>query len=667
MSTFDGTVHEFPDIRIDFFRGLDRQPPLACFLSHVHSDHLAGLDKLRSPFVYCSAATREILLRLEKHPCRLNYAKGILEDPRLQTYKHLAKVLKPIPLDTPAEIELKPGKTIQVTLIDANHCAGSVMFLIEGDGKAVLYTGDIRSEPWWVNSVARNPNMIEYSMGLKTLDRIYLDTSMLDNFQLQTKAEGLRELLEKVSRYPKDTVFHLQAWTYGYEEVWVALSKALNSKIHVDKYKMGVFKSLVTKSTDKRFAAQTHLTKDAPYLVGFTCGNNQYDGCLTLEEDVRIHSCEKGTSCSIMETKPIVFIQPVVAHLENGCDMVEVGIGGGADDLAQKSSLEFDDILTLIQIIRENEEILGELGTEIRYFLEAALASSRDVSLDVNISGSAKDESITDIYNSLANKINAIRNPTKMPGESSQHNTLPKKIIFPYARHSTLPELRHLVETLRPKDVWPCTVDPNSWERRGITMEKLFGDCCTGKVFAHDLLMEQIFALRREMREKDEQEKGEPETQPTTAAGPHASPPITSTDIPEPYEPDGETVTPAEISPPKRRRRQPSPPTLLPDADPRPACDEVELPSSPPRPGSKRGYETFQDGQDMEDGTSQEGDDLSLQDSQASTISDHAYETRLRAFQAACANVESDGSWRTLDLISTMGHHSALEPELGSM
>lgn len=28
--------------------------------------------------------------------------------------------------------------------IQANHCPGAVMFLIEGDGKAVLYTGDIR-------------------------------------------------------------------------------------------------------------------------------------------------------------------------------------------------------------------------------------------------------------------------------------------------------------------------------------------------------------------------------------------------------------------------------------------------------------------------------------------------------------------------------------------
>lgn len=65
MSTFNGIVSEFPDIRsvsnnlsialiltiaVDFFRRKpDVRPPLACFLSHVHSDHLAGLESLRSP------------------------------------------------------------------------------------------------------------------------------------------------------------------------------------------------------------------------------------------------------------------------------------------------------------------------------------------------------------------------------------------------------------------------------------------------------------------------------------------------------------------------------------------------------------------------------------------------------------------------------------------
>ncbi len=58
---------EFPDLRgtyvlrhpfrrtkltstVDFFRPvLGLRPPLACFLSHVHSDHLTGLESLKSP------------------------------------------------------------------------------------------------------------------------------------------------------------------------------------------------------------------------------------------------------------------------------------------------------------------------------------------------------------------------------------------------------------------------------------------------------------------------------------------------------------------------------------------------------------------------------------------------------------------------------------------
>lgn len=93
------------------------------------------------------------------------------------------------------------------------NCSNLQVF--EGQGKAVLYTGDIRSEPWFVNSIARSPSLIEYSSGLKTLDTIYLDTSFIDDIEFPTKAEGISELLQKVSRYPASTIFHIQAWTYG--------------------------------------------------------------------------------------------------------------------------------------------------------------------------------------------------------------------------------------------------------------------------------------------------------------------------------------------------------------------------------------------------------------------------------------------------------------------
>lgn len=89
----------------------------------------------------------------------------------------------------------------------------------------------MRCEPWFVNSLARHPAMVEYTSGIKTLSKIYLDTSFTDDVHFQTKAEGISELIRKVKQYPADTVFYFQAWTYGYEEVWLALSKALQSRV----------------------------------------------------------------------------------------------------------------------------------------------------------------------------------------------------------------------------------------------------------------------------------------------------------------------------------------------------------------------------------------------------------------------------------------------------
>jgi hypothetical protein len=105
------------------------------------------------------------------------------------------------------------------------------MFLFERNGRAVLYTGDIRAEPWFVNALARNPFLVEFTSGLKTLDCIYLDTSFTEDITFPTKAEGLAELLQKVSKYPPTTEFHFAAWTFGYEEVWMALSRSLKSQV----------------------------------------------------------------------------------------------------------------------------------------------------------------------------------------------------------------------------------------------------------------------------------------------------------------------------------------------------------------------------------------------------------------------------------------------------
>ena len=77
--------------------------------------------------------------------------------------------------------------------------------------------------------------LIPYASGLRRLNKIYLDTTFAsknDPYRhFLTKAEGIQELLVKVDAYPSDTVFHFNAWTFGYEGVWSALAAALRSQV----------------------------------------------------------------------------------------------------------------------------------------------------------------------------------------------------------------------------------------------------------------------------------------------------------------------------------------------------------------------------------------------------------------------------------------------------
>ena len=126
MSTFSGYLPEFPRLRIDNFqRPLhppdDNPPPLATLLSHVHTDHLRGLETFKSPFIYCSPATRDLLLRLEKYANRMNFARGVIEQ-RQRTYRHLKKIIKAIPEGVRTWVELGDGRGCWVSGFGANHC-----------------------------------------------------------------------------------------------------------------------------------------------------------------------------------------------------------------------------------------------------------------------------------------------------------------------------------------------------------------------------------------------------------------------------------------------------------------------------------------------------------------------------------------------------------------
>ncbi|CRG90326.1 Protein artemis [Talaromyces islandicus] len=502
-----GTLAAF---EFDYFRKIPDQPaPLACFLSHVHSDHLQGLESLRSPFIYCSAVTKEVrfygkqssslaeslqsklLLRIEKYPHRMNFLKGILES-RKQHYGHLEKLLRPIPLHTPTEIQLTPLQRIRVTLFDANHCAGAVMFLIEDQGKAILYTGDIRAEPWWVNSLTRNPALIPYACGLKKLDTIYLDTTFAVKSQIYrtfpSKSAGIQELLEKVKDYPQDTIFYLRAWTFGYEEVWQALSIALNSKIHVDRYQYGLYKSLAARSQN------VPGLDAASFLCGYKLGNEFIPGCLTLDENVRIHSCEPGVFCSSIKSGKSVFITPVVTRDMVGADVPEIGAGGGKGDLYRSHELELPDetaLQKLEEFLRKHVDDANMVSHGTETLRNAFKSGENKISLDEF--GLSKDAEI-----SLQDLVSGISKVREQPSNVSEKADT---ITFSYSRHSSYAELCELVSAFKPKDIFPCTVDRETWNE-SVSMESLFGHLCPAKHFAHDKHMLEAESDRLERENK---------------------------------------------------------------------------------------------------------------------------------------------------------------------
>ncbi|RPD62596.1 hypothetical protein L226DRAFT_551522 [Lentinus tigrinus ALCF2SS1-7] len=281
-------------------------PPTASLylLTHTHTDHLNGLAaRSFGQAVVCSHDAKEMLLRHEV------YAERSLRDAELRaenvrTFAHLRvapqrledgnavyhgsrDLLRATHLHVPTQFTLNGRDKVTITLLDANHCPGAVMFLIEGAKGAVLHTGDLRAESWFLESLKHNPYIQQYlatsqticpgsgyqTTTLPKLDAIYLDTAcLLNNYDVPSKDEAAAQLASLMTLYPSTTRFFLNLWTWGYEEIYKAIARAFGTKVHVDRYKHGVY---------------SHITGD-PFLRAI----------ITRDETItRFHACERFERC----------------------------------------------------------------------------------------------------------------------------------------------------------------------------------------------------------------------------------------------------------------------------------------------------------------------------------------------------------------------------------
>lgn len=94
-----------------------------------------------------------------------------------------------------------------------------------------------------------------------------------------------------------------------------------------------------------------YLAPEAAALCGHRCGNNDHPGCLTTDQNVRLHSCEAGTDCKALKPPNVVWITPMITYSANGNEVFEMGAGGGGGDLVQHE-LELEDEETTRELLQ---------------------------------------------------------------------------------------------------------------------------------------------------------------------------------------------------------------------------------------------------------------------------------------------------------------------------
>ncbi|KAM3617661.1 uncharacterized protein V6R79_009382 [Siganus canaliculatus] len=188
------------------------------FLSHMHSDHTVGLTSTWSNLpIYCSPTTA-VLLRL-----------------KLQVKEQW---IHPLELCEPYQLPLDDiGKEkMTVTLLDANHCPGSVMFLFEGYFGSILYTGDFRYIPSMLRESCLRTNI--------TIDVLYLDNTNCDpNRTIPSRHQATQQIKEIIRSHPSHNVV-IGLYSLGKESLLSDLAMEFKTWIEVSFERMETLKAL---------------------------------------------------------------------------------------------------------------------------------------------------------------------------------------------------------------------------------------------------------------------------------------------------------------------------------------------------------------------------------------------------------------------------------------
>lgn len=191
------------------------------FLSHFHYDHYRGLHKKFQGKILCNSITGKLITLKIGIP----FAN-----------------LQILPMGVWSVVD-----GVEVKLLDANHCPGSVMFLFcLRNNQRILHTGDFRAHVKMLD----NPDLSR-----RNISDLYLDTTYLDpTYTFPSQEDILRFVVslakDNVASNPK-TLIICGSYTIGKERLFIAIAEKLNCKVWAAKDKQRIFGCIENQSLER--------------------------------------------------------------------------------------------------------------------------------------------------------------------------------------------------------------------------------------------------------------------------------------------------------------------------------------------------------------------------------------------------------------------------------
>lgn len=192
-------------IAVDFWKTRDNPSAKLFFLTHLHGDHVVGLTSSWQHIIYCSEITANLLVK--------NY--GIKEN-----------LVKPLSIGQNHILYLDEEQLEQmvVTLLDANHCPGAVMFIFEGYFGKILYTGDFRYY---------DDFFIKNSKQLVNTDILYLDNTYCGKgCDFQSVESATAEIFSIIKEHPDHNIV-VGLRNLGKEELLLKIALEFNEWVSI--------------------------------------------------------------------------------------------------------------------------------------------------------------------------------------------------------------------------------------------------------------------------------------------------------------------------------------------------------------------------------------------------------------------------------------------------